>query len=164
MDYGTYEMTVVNHGVFEPEGKAPYVLVNFDCGGEECPVYVYISDAAVDMAYKRLKIIGHDIKTQSVYVLQTNRTLLSGNKALVKVYGDEYKGKVRTKYEIVMEDKPVSEASASRLDQMLREVAEGSDAKKEVKKSRRTGPTATEKMIAEHKADVAAHKDDPEEF
>lgn len=170
MDLGTYQMRVVRHGVFEPEGKSPYVLVEFDCEGQECQVYVYISEAAVDMAYKKLKCCGFDIKTQNVYQLQENRTLLAGNSCSVKVYEDEYpkgSGRIKVKFDIVMEDKPISKEGSGRLDAMLRAVADGSDEKKSVKSARaprRTEPTAIEKEVAEHKADVAAHAEDEEKF
>lgn len=168
--FGIHKMKVVSHGLFESSGekRTPYVGLVFEHeSGEKCNVQVYVSDAAAGMARKSLKKLDFDIDKQSIYSLNSNPKLLAGREADVECFEDDFGGKVRTKYQLVLSDKPLEATQASNLDAMLR-AAKGDDEKeakpKAARAPRRTEQTAIEKEVAEHKADVAAHAEDEDNF
>ena len=168
--FGIHKMKVVSHGLFESSGekRTPYVGIVFEHdSGEKCNVQVYVSDAAAGMARKSLKKLDFDIDKQSIYALNSNPRLLAGHEADVECFEDDYGGKVRTKYQLVLSDKPLEATQASKLDAVLRAAKsedEKADKPKVARSPKRAEQTAIEKEVAAHKADVAAHADDEENF
>ena len=137
--------------------KTPYVNLKFSVmdGDQEITNFlpIWISDKAIGMARKSLKLIGFDLEKESIYTLANGSTLLAGNEFEVEVFEEEYKGEMQTKYRIPMGDAPLSAESASKVDAMLKSKSEEKTETKVAK-----APSAKKAMINEMMDQIAKAK------
>ena len=167
MDLGIQNGTIVSHSLAESQNGTPYVKLKVNIEDEVVDVAVYLSDKAAGMARRALRLCGFDIDTESVYTLQTNTRKLAGNKVEINVHEEEWKGKVKVKYDIAIVDPALKESSVAGLDAMLRAAKADEESEEEAPKKKRSPRTSSSKpgaLNAEAKAEAAANADNPEEF
>lgn len=99
MNEGIYTGVVVQHsiGVSNSEKQTPFVLIKFRLDGTQDHInaWVYIvagNENNLRIARKSLKAIGFDPDKQDIGDLQTNPTLLAGNKCELELAAEEYNG------------------------------------------------------------------------
>lgn len=104
MNEGIYTGVVVQHsiGVSNSEKQTPFVLIKFKLEGTEefINAWVYIvagNDNNLRIARKSLKAIGFDPDAQDIGELQSNQTLLAGNKCELDIAAEEYNGSSKLK-------------------------------------------------------------------
>lgn len=130
MQEGFYTGIVQQHsiGISNGEKQTPFVLIKFKLEGTEeyINAWVYIvagNEKNLRIARKSLKAIGFDPDTQDIGELQSNQTLLAGNKCELELGSEEYNGSTSIKVKWINHfKKPVEQKQLAALTKGLRSV------------------------------------------
>ena len=121
-DIGIYEVEIVSHGI-RNLGKSPAVVILVqNTVGANIEVPVWLTEKAMNMAYKSLKLCGFDAQNQDLDELQENPSLLAGKKTTIMV--EEFNGRKRGQ---IMLDQVPTKGEMGRLQTLLRGVVNSAD-------------------------------------
>jgi hypothetical protein len=77
------------------------IAVSIQCetpSGEKCEALIFLTEKAMNMARRSLKVCGFDVDAHLLEEIDTNPTLLAGN--LVPLMVDEWNGKIQVKIDL----------------------------------------------------------------
>jgi len=98
LDYGPIKGQITGHRTKMLGDK---LAVSISCetpSGDKCDALIFLTEKAMNMARRSLKVCGFDIDTHDLEELDANPTLLAGN--IVPLMVDEWNGKMQVKIEL----------------------------------------------------------------
>lgn len=91
---GFTEGTITEHSLRTIADK-PVVQIRLDVDGDMVNANIWLTERAMGIARQQLKRCGFDVDSQDLELLQTDPTLLAGNKVPLNI--EDYKGQLQAK-------------------------------------------------------------------
>lgn len=119
IELGPCKGTIVSHRS-RMAGDKTVIAIACDVGGERCEALIWLSEKAMGMARRALKLCGFDVDKHSLAILDSNPTMLAGN--VVPLMVDEWNGKTTVKVDI---DVRAERSALDSLTQKMRSAKKG---------------------------------------